>query len=249
MSNESDLEIYVTKLDLTTRFYDYSNVYFLPIVCLFGLLTSVFSLIGSARKGMSKSITLKFIFINSFVDVLFLLTQFFVFLFRCGALCTFGYDYFPQLYEIEIFWFAGYALVNSQVFFGIYVSVGRLRLFARKNATQKQNMFIAFIFCAFISILVNLLANSIPYKVVEMGIYQPDNITSQILYSTDYVSYFTIPAMRNLLTVVFIIKDPIMYMFYCVINILVVVRFQQFKAKKLLLASKINLSKTFFSNK
>ena len=170
MSNNSEnFTIYVTLEDLSSRLYDYSNSYFLPITAVFGLLTSSFCLVGSARKDTSNSKSLNFIFINSVANFLFLLTQFFVFLFRCGNLCPFSYNYFPQLYQIQIFWFLGYSLVNSQCYFGIYVSTTRYRLFSARKGSPKQNLFIVYLICAFISLVVNVFSNSLPYQVIVLG--------------------------------------------------------------------------------
>lgn len=234
MSNES-LPIFKSKHELSSPVYDYFNTLFLPATCAFGLLTSVFNLLGSFRTDTSNSQSLNYIFINSLVDLCFLLTQFFVFVFRCGALCSFSYDYLSQLYHIQIFWLVGYTLVNSQVLFGTYVSIGRLRLFtARTEMSKTPRLSIVYLVCVLIAIGPNLFTNSLPFQVVPIGIYQPlDNATDgQILYEVDFTAFFQTPTMEKMLTVVYSIKDPIMYVMYCGVNILVAVRFRKFLSKK-----------------
>src|SRR5579883_2357715 len=115
MINNSLLPIYYSKENFSSRFYDYSNVFFLPMVCFFGMISSILCIVGSLKKDDSKTQTFTFMLINSIVDFLFLLSQFFIFSFRCGVLCSFGYSYMTTFYKIEFFWFGGYALVNSQV--------------------------------------------------------------------------------------------------------------------------------------
>lgn len=252
MSNDS-LPIYTSKLILSSRFYDYSNSFILPVVCAFGLFTSTFNILSSYdyKKDTSHSQSLKFIFINSLIDFAFLVTQFFVFTFRCGALCTFGFDYFPQLYHIQIFLFVGYSLVNSQVLLGIYVSIGRLRLFTARNSSSSQNsrLFIVYLVCLFVAICANLFANSLAYQVVEVGIYQPDNATRpQILFGAVYSPMFETLLMKRIQGVVYFITSPIMYLVYCGLNILVLTKFRQHLRKKrtLVYQSASNNSITFF---
>lgn len=235
MSNdsESDLPIFESLEDLSTRLYDYSNAYFLPLTCVFGLITSSFCVLGSFRKDTTSSKSLNFILIYSLVDFLFLLSQFFVFTFRCGALCSFSYDYFPQFYQIQIFWLVGYTFVNSQCLFGIYISITRFRLFTTRKGSTNPNLFIIYALCAVVALCANLFVNSLPYHVVPMGIYQPNNMTTgRILYTTDFVAWSQTEVMQQLITVVIVVKDPVLYVIYCAINVLIIVRFRRFITKK-----------------
>lgn len=250
-----ELPVYESKEDLSSRQYDYINSYFLPLTCAFGLLTSTCGILGSYKRDTSSnssSMSSDFILINSLVDFFFLLTQFFVFTFRCGALCTFSYNYFPQFYQLYIFWFIGYSLVNSQALFGIYVSVGRLRLFGTKaqnnTSTSGYQLFIVYLICLFSSLVPNSFTNSIAFRVVEMAVFKPNNAsTSQILYGIDFNSYFQNELMQTILLVVITVKDPMLYVVYCGVNVVVIVKFHKFLIKKKRLVSPSNLSKTIFN--
>lgn len=255
MTNYDELPIFESKEELSSPQSDSINSFFLPLTCAFGLLTSTCGLIGSYKKDLSSSnsVSSDFIFINSLVDFFFLLSQFFVFLFRCGALCTFSYEYFSQIYQLHIFWFVGYTLVNSQVIFGIYVAVGRLSLFgaAKKthSTTNSKQMFIGYLVCLLASIGPNLFTNSIAFRVIEMGIFKPpslnnsQNNTGQILFGIDFNSYFKNELMQNILVVVLTLKDPMLYVAYCGLNLVIIIKFRRFLLKKKRLVSPITLSK------
>lgn len=231
MKEDKVLPIYTSREELSTRFFDFSNTYFLPIVCVFGLLTSALNIVCSYRNPKSQS--LKFIFINSIVDILFLLTQFFVFLFRCGALCSFGNHYFVIVYQIHVFWFLGYTLVNSQVLFAIYVSIDRLRLLTtQKYPTKNSRLFVVYFVCFFISTCLNVMSNTIAYDVVTVGIYKPDNYTREILYGAGFKSHFQKGNYKFIQAVILFISSPTMYLVYCGVNIMVIIKFRKFIKNK-----------------
>lgn len=120
-----NLTIYYSKEELSERIYDYSNVYLLPSICLFGMATSGLSIIVSFKKSLNENI-LKYIFINSLADFSFLLTQFFLLIIRCGTLCPYGYSYWANIYEIYVYWFLGYTIICFKVLVDISVSIERL---------------------------------------------------------------------------------------------------------------------------
>lgn len=247
MSNNSNLTIYTSLDGLSTRLYDYSNSFLLPSICAFGLFTSSCCLLGSFHKDTSSSKSLNFILIYSLVDFFFLLSQFFVFLFRCGVLCSFGHDFFPQLYQIEIFWLMGYTLVNSQCLFGIYIAITRFRLFkTRKGGSFNPNLFVVYALCAIVAFCANLFIFSLPRRVVPMSIYQPNNASiGRVLYTTIVLPAYETKIMQQITTVVIVVKDPAMYVIYCAVNVMVIYRYQRFMTKKQTLVAPATKSKQF----
>ena len=137
--NISNFPIYYSKENLTVRFADYSNVILMPTICYIGVLGSLLSLIVTFKRDESNAKTLDFIFLNSSIDFIFLLTQSFLVVFRCGVLCPYGYKYASKFYEIYIFLYFGYILITSQVFLNIYVSYDRLKMFSAKLNNQKKS--------------------------------------------------------------------------------------------------------------
>lgn len=241
--NNNSLPIYYSKDGLSSRFYDYSNTYYLPTVCFLGMITCTLCILGSFEKDNTKSQTLTFILINSCIDLLFLITQFFVFTFRCGTLCPFGYSYLSTLYEIEVFWFLGYALTNSQVLLGIYVSYDRLRMFSNVVNQNKFSLYLVYAICAVLALSVNSFTFSVAYTVQEVGLYISNTNTTDILYQAGFRQNFQTPLMQAILTTCMLIKDSLMYLIFCFVNILVLIKFRKFSKKKQALIKGKNTSK------
>lgn len=228
--NLSSLPVYYSKENLTNRFVDYSNVYLLPLTCAFGILTSLICLIVSIKSYNSNAKTLNYIFINSFVDFCFLLIESILFIIRCGSLCPYGYKYLSKFYEIYIYLYVGYLLVMSQILLNIYVAYDRLKMFSGKvNSQAQMSIFKVFAICLLISSLVNVLSYPASKDITLLGVYKPDGPNStnvDLLYIRSTRKNFDSIFWENVLTVVVVIKDPLVYVVLCAISILVCVRFR-----------------------
>lgn len=241
--NNSSLPIVDSKVDLSPRFLDYSNVYFLPITCLFGLFTSALCLFGSYKKDASNANLMNYIFINSVIDFIFLLTQMFTFIIRCGILCPYGYAYLSKQYEICIFWFVGYSLVNLQIFFNTFISYNRLKAFSSKSVQQSSNFYRPLLIFAIFSIILNLVSNLVNYDVKAFAIYMPNPNTTEYLYQWVFRDEFLIIAVQDIVFACLAIKDPFMYLFFCFMNLLVVFKYQRYLKKKRSLLKNTRISK------
>jgi hypothetical protein len=240
----NDLAIFTTKSNLTTRFADYSNVYLLPSICLFGMLTSLASLAASFKHDETNVKMMTFIFLNSLIDFAFLFIEFWLVLIRCGTLCPYGYTYFAKFFEIYIYLYVGYILVNSQVFLGIYVSIERLRLFSATAASSKKppSLYVIYIPCLLLATILNAPPYLISKEVVKLGIYMPQDIDEQInatfydiLYIRAVRPQFQTDSMQIFLTVVGAFKDPFVFLVFCLINIQLGIKFQKYLNKRKLL--------------
>lgn len=231
----SSLPVFSSKEYLSIRLKDYFNTIVYPSICAFGMLTSIACLIASHKKIEPNNKFLNYIFIISLADLVFFITQFFSVLIRCGVLCPFGYDYFSKLYEIQVFWFVAYSLVNSQAFLSIFIAYDRLRVFATNRREQKfVNPFQIYACCLVIAALFNLLPYALSKNVVAFGIYQPQTNGEpvRVLYQIGVKDAFNTPLMLNVTTICLAIKDPFMYVVVCFLNILVCIRFRSFMHKK-----------------
>lgn len=227
--NYSNLPVYYSKENLTTRFIDNSNVYLLPSICLFGIITSLICILVSFKRDESNSKTQDYIWINSMIDFLFLLIEFFLFIIRCGSLCPFGYSYGAKFYEIYIYLYIGYILMSSQVFLSLYVSIERLRIFSGKLVVQKnKNLFFVYNICLLISILANALPYLIAKEITPLGILYSNDSSFEILYMRATRKNFQTPVFKHLLTACLVIKDLVMYMTLLVVNIWVCLEFRKF---------------------
>ena len=237
--NNSSLPIYYSKESLTIRFADYSNVYLMPTVCAFGIVTSLICIIVSLKRDESNAKLFNYIILNSFIDFLFLWCEFFIFIIRCGILCEYGNTYGAKIYEIYIFLYAGYVLVTSQVFLSIYIAYDRLRIFSTKDGNKKQmSIFKVYIVCFLISILSNLAPYLISRQVISVGILIPDPNSTyfEVLYVKAFRPDFQTQTADILLTVNLFVKDIVMFIVLCVLNVWICVRFRAYlNARKFLI--------------
>lgn len=228
--NLSNLPIFYSKENLTNRFVDYSNVYVLPSICLFGIITSFTCILVSFKRDETNAKTFNYIFLNSLIDFSFLVIQSFLFIIRCGILCPYGYTWFAKFYEIYIYLYIGYVLVSSQVFINIYVAYERLNMFSGKLSKKKKAMsiFKVYSICFFISVLANAPNYAISRHISQIGVYQPDPDLnfSEILYVRAFRPEFQTIVMQDILTAIAVIKDPLFFCILCLVNILVCFRFR-----------------------
>lgn len=251
--SSSDLPVFYSKENLTNRFVDNSNVYLLPSICGFGIITSFLCLVVSIKRDDSNAKTLNYILINSCLDFLFLVIESFLFIVRCGALCPYGYKYFSKFYEIYIYLYVGYILVTSQVLLNIYVAYDRLNMFSGKLNSQSQiSIFKVFGICLVISTLANALPYLISKDIIKLGIYKPDgpNSTySDILYIRTVRKEFDSSVWENIITVVAAIKDPFLFLVLCGVSILVCFRFRAYLKSRKLLIKRVIASKLTFDKR
>lgn len=227
----SSWPIFYSKANLTTRFVDYSNVYLLPTICYFGVITNTICVLATYKPTEGNSKTLNYIFLNSAVDILFLLIQSFLVIIRCGVLCPYGYTYVAKFYEIYIYLYVGYVLVSSEVFLNIYVTFDRFKMFSGKMNNQKQlSIYIVYAICVLISIVANALPYLIAKQVVPLGIYMPNpNSTyTEMLYVRAFRQAFETPLFQNLQTAILIIKDSVMFTVLCVLNFILALKFRAY---------------------
>ena len=251
MNSSSNLPIFTSKENLTTRFTDYSNVYLLPSICLFGIITNTFCIIVSFKRDESNAKILDYIFLNSLVDFSFLLIQSFLFIIRCGVLCPYGNTFMAKFYEVYIYLYVGYVLVTAQILLNIYVTYDRLKMFSGKLSNRKQlTVYQIYGICVIISIFANLLPYPIAREVVPIGILRPNpnSSYSEVLFVRVYRKEFQTLVMQNVLTGVLIVKNPILLSVLCFVSTLVCFRFRNFLKARHTLIKRVITGKYFFLN-
>lgn len=226
-----------TKNNLTQQFIDYSNVYLLPSICVLGIFTNIITMIVSYKRNSNENI-FKYIFINSTADFLFLLTQSFIAIIRCGVLCPYGYSYWSKFYEIYIYLFVGYIIIAFKVMLDISVSLNRLLLLSNIKPGSKE---INFYLKAFLFLIISICLNLAPYVlsreiVIKAFYFNSFNSTEfEILYTKSIKLEFQTTWGRALLASLTIIKDPFLFTSFCTINILLAIKFRKHIKKKKLL--------------
>jgi hypothetical protein len=231
----SQLAVYYTKEKLTVRLSDYSNVYLLPAICLFGVSTNMANLIVIFQIKTSDHI-LNYILVNSLVDLVFLLTQFFLVIIRCGTLCPYGYTYLAKTYDLYVYMFLGYVLNTFQAIFNFYMSLKRLCLFFATRALEKACFGLRWALVVFllVAFIFNTPSYLIARSVVPIGVYKSNAsaFDEEILYDISLKSAFKSKQMQIMLTIVIIIKNPLLYAATGLVNVMIGIKFQQFMQKK-----------------
>lgn len=261
----NSLPIFYSKSSLTSRIADYSNVYLLPLVCLFGMITSLISIVVILtrnppffarllkRELHALNKTLDYILLNSLIDFTFLLVESFLFIIRCGTLCPHGFTYTAKFYEIYVYLYLGYVLIGAQVFLNIYVAFDMLQMLNAKTYVSQGRglIYVVTLICVTMSITVNLPVFLLSKQIVPFGIYMPNgpNSThSELLYTSVIRPGFETRLAQDLLTLCLVIKNPVMYISLVVLNILVIKRYRKYiKSKKTLVSPAQSCNLIFFT--
>lgn len=247
------LPLIITKANLTFRYQDLSNMILFPLICLFGMFTSLVTiLILLYHKNTLKGKTYDYIVVNALIDFAFLFIEFWLIIIRCGILCPYGYSYWAKFYEIYVYQYVGYVLVTTQVMLSIVVSVERLKMFkcrVVKNVAVKKR-FSIYAICGLL-MLVSAVLNTPPYLiarcVVAFGVYVKDeynNKSFEVLYKRITRDEFTHGPLLVFITIWYSAKDPLMFLIFVSVNALVIYRFRAFlNRRKILLKTPATQSK------
>ena len=251
--NISSLPVYYSKDEFTPRFADYSNVYVLPSICAFGIATNILCIIVSAKRDESNAKSLDYILLNSVIDVVFLLIQFFLFIIRCGALCPYGYTYGSKFYEIYIYLFVGYVLITSKVLLSMYIAWDRLNMFSGILSAKKPklNLYMVYIIFFIIGCISNTPQIILPKIIIPLGIYMTNenSTTYEIMWIRSTKVEYQTPLAQWLLTSITIINYPLLFGLLFLLNIWLCVKFRMYlKSRQQLLkyATSSNLSLYLF---
>ena len=228
--NISSLPIYYSKEGLTPRYADYSNVYVLPPICAFGIATNILSIIVSAKRNETNAKSLDYILLNSIIDVVFLLIQFFLFIIRCGVLCLYGYTYGAKFYEVYIYLYIGYVLITSQILLSIYIAWDRLKMFSGKLSAQKPklNLYIVYIIFFIIGCISNMPKLTLSKIIIPFGIFMSNenSTTYEIMWTRKSKSEYRTELAQWLITSLAIINYPLLYGLLFILNIWVCFKFR-----------------------
>ena len=206
MDSINNEPIYNTTNHLSLLLYDYANTYFLPLICLFGIITSSISIIVIIKNKLNNDFN-KFLFINSCCDLAFLTTQFFLFIIRCGTLCPYSYTYEAKFYEAYVYNYSGFVFSTFSLALDISVSLDRYFSFKSSSRYDKYKLkfekrcIIIFIFSAAICAPPYLLFRR-PQEFGALRIFNKENnLTSfqklyKIFETTDKISQLVTTFIR-----------------------------------------------------
>lgn len=135
----NNITIYYDLDSLSSKASDYYNSFVSPLICLFGLTTSMLSLVVLLNINLKEKIFV-FMLANTIADFLFLFIEMFIFLIRCGSLCSISYDYIIKCYELYIYLILGYILVVFIAINDLALSLERLVILAKANRQLRNEI-------------------------------------------------------------------------------------------------------------
>lgn len=240
-----NLTVYHSKDELSIRFADYMNVYVLPLVSLFGMITNLINIVVTFGL-KTRDHAISYILVNSLLDFVLLSTQFFVFLIRCGTLCPYNYTYAAQFYEQYVYVYFANNLVTGQAVYNTFMSYERLQFFRNnlvKRAESDQNRVINKLITVLVYV-VALVPNAVFISFREIypfGVYRRSNGSNssgitidgdEILYRRGFLTGLN-PTLNNVVTIIAIlVKSPLFYVIVGYLNVKIAIRFRHFIAKK-----------------
>jgi hypothetical protein len=181
---------------------------------------------------------IKYILTNSSIDFLFLFSQFFLFIIRCGSLCPYGYTYKSKLYENYVYLYIGYDLITVQAIFNFFMTLERLVLFSSSTKYAKLFGKLNMRWLLFSFLIVALLINMPPYlidnRIQAFGVVKSNLTTNEteILYLISHNKKNYQPSAHIFIAILILTKSPIFMALTGLVNILVAVKFNQFIQKK-----------------
>jgi hypothetical protein len=252
MDHYLNLTIYYSKDNLTTRFSDYNNVFTLPLICALGMTFSLTSLVVAFQIKRRDHI-MQYILANSLIDFLFLLTQLFLFLIRCGSLCAHGYTRAAKIYENYIYLFVGYTLNTFQALYNILMAIDRLSLFSASSCfastlTTRRKTHWYFVLFLTLALLLNVPEYLLSRNVQAVAILISTELSStgtsvEYLYNWITKDDWRVDHLKIFLTIFALLKSPFLYIVMGAYNILVGVKFRNFIKKKKAMSSKPSVDK------
>lgn len=235
----SDLPIYYSKNELTSRLVDYGNVIFLPLICLFGIGANLTNIILTLRIAAKDTIT-RYILTNSIIDVIFLLTKLFLFIVRCGALCPYGYSYGSKIYEVYVFQMLSYIMVTFQSLQNVYFAFERLKFFKSNYAvirklSKNRRLFTiirSFMFLS-LSIVFNVPFHLKAKEIHPIGICKSnETMSEEILYDRSFRYFLHFDTVSVYLSIILFLKGPALYVQIGILHIIIAIRLKRFIKRK-----------------
>ena len=235
-----NLPFYNSTESLTLRLYDYSNMYVLPAICLFGIITGCINIFILAKTRIKENIHL-YMLIGAASDTAFLLTQVFIGFFRCGTLCPYGYQYGWKFYELYIYLYIGYAIVTFSALVDISVSIDRILLFSSNGKVGTRTRFLIRCVVLFlVSAILVLPDYALAREIVPKGILIHAHTTSdnqiyctyEILYTKTMKKDWLQPGFQVFLTVLSLAKGPALIALVFIVDVIVIIRFNSHLKKK-----------------
>ena len=239
-ASASKLQYLYSVDSLTTKFLDYTNVFFLPLASLFGIITNMLSIIIIAFLN-KKEFMNNFMLTNSILNLIFSLINIFIVIIRCGSLCPLGYKFYSKVYELYIYLFVGNIIILTCVLMDLVVSLNRLFSFSKKRsswfAIKKENFKYVFSIILFISTLIMTICYLLTRQVTHFGylIIQKNDTNETIhepLYKVSSNFIGDIDAIKQVVFILNLFRGSVLMVLLFLINLTIAFKYQQYMKRK-----------------
>lgn len=226
------IQVFNNRPLLTNKFTDYSNIFLLPSISLFGIITNFLSICISNKLNKKKLINL-FIFVDSILNFLLCLLSIFLPFIRCGSLCPFGYTYAAKVYELYFFSYLKHCFLLLSQVLQFIMSLNRLLAFSKKKHFQISAR--SFKIAIPIIFSVSLAAQSVFYlsnrRIKKFGLLKKsENSEHEYLYRVELKELDV--SVKFVFFIINLLDSTVFYLIIFITDMVIILLFRKFDAKK-----------------
>lgn len=246
----SSVRLFTSIVSLSVPIQDIVNTYVLASISVLGSITNIMSLcvlIKCYVKTRGKMYA--FLILASLANFTKMSTSIPLCIFRCGTLCSTGYNYYSKIYELYIYLFVGNSAKVYVILVYISSSLDRLISFSPELMRKYERVVslrLVFIFWFIVSFAVNYPDYILTRNVTEIGRLVAVNGTNngtqqfQSLFSVTSNSIGQTSSMRLILYVLNVLRRFAILVVLLVINLAVCVKFTRHLKNKRRIAVRSN---------
>lgn len=227
------LPYYESVDDLSLKLVDIANIFVLPFLCAIGIVLNLASIFVILKLTL-KTELYQFMFLNSFVDLLFFIFSIFMALVRCGRYCSLGYTYLSKIYELYIYLYVGNVLLMFITLLNLFTSFNRLISFSKLIVTKPSivSFRIKLLVLLLISIVSNLPNYVLTRNVIQIGILRKleqnsNNSTvysAEGIYSVESIKFSLIGAVKAILFIINLARGFLLMIILFILNVMIAVK-------------------------
>ena len=150
-------------------------------------------------------------------------------IFRCGALCNFGYQYITKVLELIFYTYLANTLQIFQTFLEITFALERIQTFSTKGTKNQMRFHYQVIIMITVAVIVTLPNFLVTRSIVPIGILSG---TDQVLHQIGISNFAQKGYWTIFLFVLVLIGSLFLYIVIFILNIIAIYRYKKFMFKK-----------------
>ena len=116
-------------------FVDFCITFIIPIICSYGIIANVLNIIVFSHSEF-KDLAYRYLYVNAYLNIIYLAHCFFLFVGRCGIYCTFSSTLAANIYMNYFYNYLKGIPVMSTVFLQILVALYRYLVITNRISNQ-----------------------------------------------------------------------------------------------------------------